>query len=172
MSVLDFWQELADRTLAVTKARETIILAGKVVTVTPLSIQVNEKDVLPESFFEVSPFLRPYKITIPHTHTVKFKGSNVGNPLTTTSTPPMVIINGMLTENSIAGVAGAATEPPIGHSHVLDIDKIPSIETQDVTQESIDIEIFQPLKAGDWVRLLRVNGGQKYLVMYRLEGSQ
>lgn len=143
---------------------------GEVATLVPLTIKLNDLVTLPSEMLYLSQACRKFKVTIPHTHALVFNGSQVGQPMVTAATPPMSIQNGMMTEASIAGVAGAATEPPVGHFHVLDIDKIPDIETQDVTQEFVEIDLYEPLAVGDIVLLLQVAG--KYLVVERVEEAE
>lgn len=44
------------------------ILYGKIITLDPLSIKINDRDVLPEKFFVLGQMCRPHKATIPHKH--------------------------------------------------------------------------------------------------------
>lgn len=140
------------------------IVFGTVITLDPLSIQVNNRDILPAGFFVLGQMCRPHKVTIPHTH--KYKnivdmagGFTHGHEVTgsTSATDH---------SHSVTGSALPHTQPD--HPHTYEGETF-DVHDEEHGVEYVTLEIFEPLKIGDIVLMFSFNRGQRYYVAERLE---
>jgi len=120
---------------------------GTVQTLNPLSIKIDNMNfVLPEEFFFLGQWCRPFRVTMPHKHEYNGKTKIAAGP-----SPHEHEIEEQITEN-------------------LHEKKDESSDTG-YKQDYVEVEIIPKLKEGDRVLLFAFNGGQKYYVAERIEKS-
>lgn len=157
------------------------MIFGKVVSVSPLKIDIGNNVVLTKRFLYLGQMCRPFKVTIPHTH--KYNGETEkatatgGGTYTSPPIPPTHVPNPNPTETTgdllitSASTSGVTTVTEFaGHSH-----KIENQVTENVHEnggdydKSVTIEIYPKLNEGDIVLMFAMNGNQMYYVAERVE---
>lgn len=125
------------------------MIFGRVVSVTPLKIDIGNGVILTKKFLFLGQMCRPHKVTIPHTH----------------------IYNGS-TENVSLTSAYAAANPisPNPHSHSISNQKTENVHASGSDfEKGVTIEIEPKLKVNDTVLLFVMNNSQMYYVAERIE---
>ena len=131
------------------------MLFGKVVSVSPLQIDIGNGVILTKKFLFLGQMCRPHKVTIPHNHKINNQSTeNVS--LVTTATI------------GASETPGAITPNP--HKHTITGQKTEDVHKSGSDYEkSVTIEIEPKLKAGDIVLLFAMNNNQMYYVAERIE---
>lgn len=133
---------------AVPKEALTDVLFGKVISVSPLSINVEGRLELDQSLLLLSPFCNELKINIPipsHGHTA------------TSSTITVPKHKHTLKDD-------ASKETSESDSTTI----TPSISITDNPGSTVEVTVWEGLKAEDQVALLRVSSGQQYIVLFKV----
>ena len=130
------------------------MLFGKVVSVSPLKIDIGNNIVLTKKFLFLGQMCRPHKVTIPHNH-------KIDNQSTETTS---------LTTDATVGDATPAVIEPNPHKHTITGQKTEDVHKSGSDYEkSVTIEIEPKLKVGDIVLLFAMNNNQMYYVAERIE---
>lgn len=118
---------------------------GTIKSLNPLSIRVDNYNFdLPEEFFFLGQWCRPFRVTMPHKHEYNGNTKMAAGPA-----PHIHEIDQQITENL----------------H----EKKDESSDEGYKQDYVEVEIIPKLAVGDRVLLLAFNGGQKYYVAERIE---
>lgn len=118
---------------------------GTVKSLKPLSIRVdNHSFDLPEEYFFLGQWCRPFRVTMPHKHEYNGETKQAAGPA-----PHQHEIQEQVTEN-----LHEKADPTSGEGY---------------KQDYVEVEIIPKLAVGDRVLLFAFNGGEKYYVAERIE---
>ena len=159
------------------------MLFGKIVSVTPLKIDIGNNIVLTKKFLYLGQMCRPHKVRIPHTHkyngetekaTATSGGTLVTPPGTYTPNPNPTKTSGDLSIVSVSTSGATTVTEFTGHSHKIENQETDNVynEKQDISGEDDDYvvaNIYPELKKDDIVLLFAMNNNQMYYVAERIE---
>ena len=121
------------------------MIFGRVVSVTPLKIDIGNGVILTKKFLFLGQMCRPFKVTIPHNH--GYSGVTESTELTT--------------DKPIA---------PNPHTHNIKNQKTDNVHASGSDfEKGVTIEIEPKLKVNDTVLLFVMNNSQMYYVAERIE---
>jgi hypothetical protein len=130
------------------------MIFGRVVSVSPLKIDIGNDVILTKRFLYLGQMCRPFKVTIPHTH--KYNGETENVSLKTDAT------------------VGSSTKPgtivPNPHNHSISNQVTENVHGNGGDYDkSVTIQIYPELNEGDIVLMFAMNGNQMYYVAERVE---
>lgn len=142
---------------------------GKVVSVSPIKIDIGSNIILTEEFLFLGQMCRPHKVKIPHTHQINVDTENAG---ATANATAVGLYRGDLTITT-AGTATTTVVETNGHKHQIKEQATENVHKKGTEfEESVTIEIEPKLAVGDKVLMFAFNNYQMYYVAERIEKEE